>query len=94
MTDTTFDTINDVINLNHTTGHHFFDQDTMAFFNSRIETSLLRGRFFVTSEQGPHMSRMFTVRCAGDDGRIGAVGEGFMGYGTRDEAIEWIEGDS
>lgn len=94
MTDTTFDTIDDVISLNRSTGHHFFDPDTMRFFNSRIETELMRGRFFVTSEQGPHMARAYTVRVAGDDGDIGSVGEGFMGYGTLAEATDWIEGDN
>lgn len=87
---TTLNTISDVVDLNHATGHHFFDDDTMEFFDSRIETVLMRGRFFVTSEKGPSGPRMFTVREAHDDGTIGGVGEGFMGYGTRDEAIEWI----
>jgi len=88
-----FDTLDDVINLNHSTDHHFFDPDTMRFFDSRIESPLMRGRFFVTSERGPHMARAFTVRCAGDDGDIGSVGAGFMGYETRAEAVEWIEGN-
>lgn len=31
-------------------GNHFFDKDAMEFFNSKIETSLFSGSFFVTSE--------------------------------------------
>lgn len=32
-------------------GNHFFDADTMRFFNSKIETGILQKRFFITSER-------------------------------------------
>ena len=90
-------TMQDVMKLNRSIGHHFFDEDTMRFFNSRIETDLLNDKFFVTSEQGPHVARAFTVRRVNDDGTIGSIGAGFMGYVTRDEAIQaiqWVGGNN
>lgn len=32
-------------------GSHWFDKDTMSFFNSKIETGILQKRFFITSER-------------------------------------------
>lgn len=45
-------------------GSHFFDADTMRFFRSRVGANVYGGRFFVTSEQGPHddSPRSYTVR--------------------------------
>lgn len=62
---------------NRTPGH-FFDDDTMRFFRSRIGM----GRkckngvwFFVTSEKPPHGPRMNTVRKMELDGDINTIGE-------------------
>lgn len=48
-------------------GGHFFDRKTMSFFNSRIETGLLRDEYFITSEQfvsstGIADKRKYTIR--------------------------------
>lgn len=43
--------INDVIRANKGHGYHFFDDDTMASFNSRIESEVFPNRCFVTSER-------------------------------------------
>jgi len=49
-------------------GSYFFDKDTMRFFNSRILSDVYnhakdpRIAYFVTSEQGPHGPRAYTVR--------------------------------
>ena len=32
-------------------GSHWFDKDTMRFFNSKVETGILNRRFFITSER-------------------------------------------
>lgn len=32
-------------------GSHWFDKNTMRFFNSKIETGILNRRFFITSER-------------------------------------------
>jgi len=45
---------------------HFFERDTMRFFNSRVgETAYLDGRggaYFTTSEKGPDNRRGYSVR--------------------------------
>jgi len=62
-------TINDVKRKNKEIGHNFFSEDTMRFFNSRIETkgNLIGDKFFITSEQfvpstGVADDRKFTIR--------------------------------
>ena len=50
---------------NRAAGGHFFDRDSMRFFNSRILPCIYTGPggvYFVTSEQHDHESRTFTVR--------------------------------
>jgi hypothetical protein len=44
---------------------YFFSPDTMRFFKSRVSAGVKRtadGWLFVTSEQGPHSERRYTVR--------------------------------
>lgn len=55
---------------NHDAGHHFFERDTMRFFDSRILSTLYYGEggvYFVTSEKfrghgTPDGPRLYTVR--------------------------------
>ncbi len=51
-------------------GQHFFDADTMRFFNSRVSNILYGGRYFVTSERNDNYPRYYTVREALHDGTI------------------------
>lgn len=80
-------------------GNHFFDADALRFFNSRIHSRIYGGHYFVTSEKrdGVYLSsgyvpgdpRAYSVREITWDGShisFDAVGEGFQGYATRDEA--------
>jgi len=82
--------MSEVRDANREAGFHFFDPDTMRFFDSRIETRLIDGRFFVTSEKGPDGVRRFTVRRAMPDGTINTVGD-FQGHATRRDAEARIE---
>ena len=71
-------------------GDHWFDESTMRFFHTRILPTIYHGRYFITSEpyawRGP---RRYTIRYAGDGGRIDTVGE--MGqFATREAAIRKI----
>lgn len=75
---------------NHAAGFHFFEADTMAFFDSRVESGLMGGCLFVTSEQfhgstedGP---RLYTVRIAMEDGSIDELGE-FQEHESLEDAI-------
>ena len=71
-------------------GSHFFDRDTMRFFNSRIGSDIFkspRGVFFVTSEKGPDNRRRYTVRQFGGKARcsIKTVGK-FQKFRTAAQA--------
>lgn len=67
-------------------GGHWFDDDTMQFFRSRLPAIAYvnadRTRaFFVTSEEGPSNIRAWSVRCYSyESGDISTVGLGFQGY--------------
>ncbi len=64
-------TITEIKKQNREAGQHFFEKETMQFFDSRIESSPIRGHersYFVTSEQFRGMGmcadgpRKYTVR--------------------------------
>lgn len=87
-------TMADVRRLHTAAGGHFFDRATMRFFNSRIESSLYQGGYFVTSEQfvdsaGEAHAREYLVRhfYAEDPRRIVTVGEP---HGSKDDAVRMI----
>lgn len=82
----TYATIADVRSANKNAGLHFFNADTMRFFRSRVESQLIGGRLFVTSEQAPDAPRRYTVRLAGDDGDIHSVGD-FQEHATYKAAL-------
>jgi len=75
-----FDTVDDIAEANRADGGHWFDEETLAFFGTRFETSVLYGRYFVTSEQDPQGKawsgeRLFSVRRADALGRVRTVGQ-------------------
>jgi len=78
-------TMTDVITANSQVGGHWFEKSTMRFFNTRIESRLIAGHRFITSEKGPDEVRRYTVREALPDGSIDTVGE-FQQYETLREA--------
>ena len=57
-------TMSDARGLYKQCGGHFFDRDTMRFFNSKIVSSLYKNRCFITSEKTNFNSSLikFTVR--------------------------------
>lgn len=64
-------------------GHHFFEKGTMDFFDSRVETDLVEGRYFVTSERFNEDSpRLYTIREVMPNGSINTVGE-FQEYKSK-----------
>lgn len=63
----------------------WFTPETLRFFNSRMETDLIGGRWFVTSETPGDEPRRFTVREALPSGHIATVGE-FRQYASKAEA--------
>ena len=71
-----YKTIAEVKKANKSIGHHWFEASTMSFFNSVIETDLLHGRFFITSERMElDMPKQYSIRCAQEDGSISTIGK-------------------
>ena len=81
--------LQDVVRANDEAGQHWFDADTMAFFKSRLESDLIDGRYFISSERGPYGPRAFSIREADEDAHIQTVGE-FMGYETKADATHAV----
>ena len=89
-----FDQINNIDDLTITSerlGGHFFDKDTMKFFNSRVLSDLYRvddsKGYFVTSERYEDEPRTYSVRYYvvthndeknSDQIDIGSVDEGYQ----------------
>lgn len=82
-------TIKELQALNEENGGCWFGKGEMAFFGTRIESDIIKGAYFVTSEQPPHGPRMFSVRSFDHEGSIDTVGE-FCAYSSRTEALEAI----
>jgi len=90
--------ISDVKRINKQSGHFFFEEGAMRFFESKVESRglLINNKFFITSEQfisstGQSSPRKFTVRELNrKTGGIGTVGE-FQQFTTRKQAIDFAE---
>tara|TARA_R110000824_G_scaffold388405_3_gene583975 strand:+ start:960 stop:1226 length:267 start_codon:yes stop_codon:yes gene_type:complete len=71
----------DIKRNNKQAGLHFFDKDTMNYFDSKIETGLYKDNTFITSERhnDSNEPRRFTIRKALECGKsiktIGNFGE-------------------
>jgi len=82
--------ISEIRRANREAGFHFFDPDSMRFFDSRVERET-RGRRFLTSEQfhGSTGSapRRWTVRELQEDGSIKDISE-FQEFGSKAEALQ------
>jgi len=83
-----FSNISAVKKANEKIGNSFFSPETMEFFDSRIETEMLYGRFFITSEQySAETPRLFTVREVKENGAVNTVGRNFQEYATLLDAV-------
>lgn len=83
-------TLADVKAANKAAGSHWFDRDSMTFFNTRIESKLLAGNYFITSELLHGFPRRYSIRQAQPDGNIATIGE-FQGFTTRAAAMAAIK---
>lgn len=85
----TFQNLDDVIEKNHAAGKHFFTPGAISYFAQRIESELIAGRYFITSECAStwtmNAPRMYTIREALPDGSISTLGT-FMKYKTKVQA--------
>lgn len=79
--------IRSIKQANKEAGQHFFDANTMRFFNSRVCRKVI-GNYFVTSERFDHNSpRLYTLRRVDDRGWIGSIGE-FQAFATSRAAYQ------
>lgn len=72
---------------------HWFSQGAMSFFKSRLpqDAYLVDGvYYFVSSEKGPNMPRLYTIRTMGNDGQVKTVGE-FQAYTTKARALSALK---
>lgn len=82
--------INDIKERNMTVGHHFFDDATMRFFESKVYDKVF-GTHFVTSERGPTGLRRYSVRQFNwDTGAVETVGD-FQQYDSLSDAYREAE---
>lgn len=74
-------------------GNFFFTPGAMQFFKSRVETGIIAGQYFITSEQFSDDAREFTIRKAVrlENGKmdIETIGER---YATKREARSALQG--
>lgn len=81
--------LEEIKNAAKTAGSHWFDRDTLSFFNSRINNKIYpttAGAYFVTSEQQDETHpRLYSVRYCSDDGQIDTIGE-FQAHETSRDA--------
>lgn len=82
-------TVAELKRLNRENGGCWFDQDTMRFFGTRIESETIGGKYFVTSEQPPHGPRGYTVRNFDSQGSIGTTGD-LCGYLSKSAALSAV----
>jgi len=92
----TYKTIAEIVKANKEAGQYFFSPDTMAFWGSKVETKVIEGCYFVTSEDYYDRSRkVFNVRKALQNGVIVTApwsaapdyGDADLELDTLDEAI-------
>ena len=97
-------TIADVKRMNIDAGYHFFDQEIMKLFGSRVESELHGNTYFVTSEQDREGfywegrcvkawegKRRYTVRVfEAETGSVETEGE-FGGFATLKSALKEIK---
>jgi hypothetical protein len=85
-----YTTIQEIIKDNKKRGKHFFDQDTLRFWQGKVYSEIYAEQYFITSEQyvnlteGHRGTRTYTVRqCV--DGKIETIGK-FQGHATITDA--------
>lgn len=82
-----FKTIADVKQCNRT----WFEPGAMRFFRTRVESALIAGRYFITSEKySDDAPRLYSIREVDAECEIETVGK-FQGYGSREAAKKEVD---
>lgn len=83
------ETISQLRALNEKNGGCWFTPDTMRFFKTKIETGIIDGQYFVTSDAsgfGDSSPRKFTIRSFDAEGSVDTVEE-FNKFDTLNDAL-------
>jgi hypothetical protein len=86
-----FNNLTEIKEANERIGYHWFDESSMAFFDSILYPTLIQhpeGAFFVSSERCDGGPRLYTARFARLTGEVNTVGP-FQGFGSWAEAYDW-----
>ena len=88
-----FNNMSELRAKNKEIGHKFFDRQMMKAFNSKIETALYRGRWFIMSEKGREQNakRKYKLWEAHPTGEILTTGDA-SGYLDIDSAKKALKG--
>ena len=87
----TFKNMNEVKEANKAIGNKWFEPGAMRFFGTRIETGIIKGQYFITSEQPPHGGRTYNVRLIKDSGDIDTVNDSLLNFDSIEQAEELLE---
>lgn len=69
-------------------GGHFFDREAMKFFNSKVESQLIDGRFFITSERfNDESPKLFTIREIASNGEMLSDVGNFQEFNSLESAL-------
>jgi hypothetical protein len=85
-----FKTILEIQLANKKLGQTWFDKKETEFFNTHIESGVIAGRYFITSDQAPLIPRKYTIRRANSNGSIDTIGD-FCEYSTKQAALNALE---
>lgn len=75
--------------LNKENGGCWFSPGSMKFFGTKIESGIIAGRYFITSEQPPSGPRKYSVRSFDDKGGVDTVGD-FCAHSNRTAAMKAV----
>jgi len=81
--------ITEVKKANKSINHNWFAFDAMSFFKTKVETPILHGRYFITSEINPSNEKAYSIRVVNDNGSIDTVGE-FHSFISVETAKEFL----
>jgi hypothetical protein len=89
-----FSNMSELRERNKSLGHKFFDREMMKAFNSKVETALYRGRWFIMSEKGREQNakRKYKLWEAHPSGEIVTTGDasGYIDIDSAKKALKAI----
>jgi hypothetical protein len=88
-----FNNMSELRTKNKELGHKFFDRSLMRQFNSKVESGLYRGRWFIMSDKGREQvaKRKYKLWEACPSGEIVSAGDA-SGYNDFDSAKQALKG--